>query len=415
MSRTSAVVALALLALLAVAAVVGTAGAVASDGHLTDEKDGTLDGAPADLTPLSNTTNYLSIGEMDRQTYLRGDVDVAAAAGMSAQRLHASHDDRVFDRRLESADSGRLALVRDRADRAAVQLRDLDARYDLLLSEYNNGTISDEAFLRRTARLSAQARTVNDHLQHVATSAEESADVSIPVALSTRLSDLQTRLVTLPDPIKQRIETGLAGGDPAVLYAGGSDDGLVLAAVEGDEFTRTATLRGAYAPDRPDQFEADEGRSAVLALQRGGELYPWAYDNAIGTPQVRGFGNTDVYLIRVDHPRGSLATYISGGTRDVFHEIQTQRADQLPVTSTANGANDNLNVTVGTTSPTGPMRVSLIQPSTGAPLDGTVRIDGETVGQTGSDGQLYTVQPTGQFRVNATAGTDSVTVSVSSA
>jgi hypothetical protein len=189
----------------------------------------------------------------------------------------------------------------------------------------------------------------------------------------------------------------------------------VLAAAEGVEFTRTATLRSARAPDRRDQFEADEGRSAVLALQRGGELYPWAYDNAIGTPQVRGFGNTAVYLIRVDHPQGSIESYLSGGTRDVFHEIQTQRAGQVPVTDTQTTVGSSLNVTVGTTAPTGPMRVTLIQPSTGAPLDGTVSIDGEEVGRTGDDGRLYTVQPTGQFRVNASTGTSSVAVTVPAA
>jgi hypothetical protein len=332
---------------------------------------------------------------------------------MSAQRLHATHDNRVFDSRLDATDAGRLALVRQRVDSAAARLDALDARYDTTLDAYSNGSLSEETFLRRVARLSTEAESINGHLQHVATSAEESPAFAVPVALSTRISELQTELVTLPDPVKQQVADGLSGqSDPTIVYAGGTDGGLVLASVVGDEFTRTATVRGAYAPDRRDQFEANDGRSAVLALQRGGELYPWAYDNAIGTPQVRGFGNTAVYLIRVDHPQGSIESYISGGTRDAFHEIQTQRASQVPVTDTTSSVGDSLNVTVRTTSSTGPMRVSLVQPSTGAPLDGTVFVDGERVGRTGADGALYTVQPTGQFRVNATTGENSVAVSV---
>jgi hypothetical protein len=397
--------------LLAAVVAVGTVGVVAA-GAAGPAAVGT---GGADLTAVPNTTNALTIGEPARQTYVRSDVDVVAAAAMSAQRLHARHDNRVFDSQL-AADAGGLDLVRDRVDRAETRLETLDGWYDATLGAYSNGTLSEEAFLRRIARLSAAAESVTDHLQHVTTRAEESPTVAVPVSLNTRISDLRTELVTLPDPVKQRVAEGLAGErEPSVVYAGGTGGGLVLAAAEGVEFTRTATLREARAPDSEDQFEADEGRSAVLALQRGGELYPWAYDNAIGTPQVRGFGNTAVYLIRVDHPQGSIESYLSGGTRDVFHEIQTQRAGQVPVTDTRTARGNSLNVTVGTTTPTGPMRVTLIQPSTGAPLDGTVSIDGTAVGRTGDDGRLYTVQPAGQFRVNASTGANSVEVTVPAA
>jgi hypothetical protein len=59
------------------------------------------------------------------------------------------------------------------------------------------------------------------------------------------------------------------------------------------------------------------------------------------------------------------------------------------------------------------MRVRLIQPSTNAPLEGTVFIDGRAVGETGDDGALWTVQPPGQFRVNATTGANTAEVTVS--
>lgn len=413
MSRTPALTALALL--LAVAAVTaGAAGALAADGGGSDTASPAVDGTPADVTGISNATNYLSVGAPDRQAYVRSDVDVTAAAGTSAERLRGSHADRVFDREFQSAEDDRLAPVRERVDGAENRLDRLDGRYDTLLAAYSNGTLSRETFLRRVARLSAETSSVEGTLQHVSTRVDESPGVSLPVALSTRISDLQTEQITLPDPVRQRVVAGLSGqSEPAVVYAGGTGDSLVLATVDGAEFTRTASVRGAYAPDQPDQFEEAEGRSVVLALQRGGELYPWAYDNAIGTPQVRGFGNTAVYLVRVEHPQGNLETYLSGGTRDAFHEIQTLRAGEIPVTATTSAPTDSLNVTVETTSPTGPMRVSLIQPSTGAPLDGTVRVDGDVVGRTGDDGELYTVQPAGQFRVNATTGANSAAVTVS--
>jgi hypothetical protein len=413
MSRSSALTALALL--LAVTAITaGAASTGATDSPPFDSTSPTVDGSPADVTVISNATNYLSVGTPDRQTYVRSDADVTAAAGMSVERLRGNYADRVFDREFQSAGGDRLTPVRDRVDAAEDRLDRLDARYDTLLDVYSNGSLSRETFLRRVARLSAQTSSVEGTLEHVSTRVDESPGTSLPIRLSTRISDLQTEQITLPDPVRERVRAGLSGrDDPAVVYVGGTTDSLVLATVDGEELTRTATVRDAYAPDQPDQFEEAEGRSVVLALQRGGELYPWAYDNAIGTPQVRGFGNTAVYLVRVEHPQGNLETYLSGGTRDAFHEIQTLRAGQIPVTATTTSPTDSLNVTVATTSPTGPMRVSLVQPSTGAPLEGTVRVNGEAVGRTGDDGELYTVQPAGQFQVNATTGANSAELTVS--
>jgi len=405
MRRKSALVALALLAVLAV--VTGTTGAVAPQADAR-----TVDDGFREMSGVENTTNYLSPESIDRSAYVRGDVDVAAAAGASAQRLQAEHERRVFDSRFDRAsETERIALVREEADSIEARLARLDARHAALLAAYSNGTLSAETTMRRFVVLSIEAESARDRLEHVS---ERADDLDAPVGLDTRLTDLQTTLVTLPNPVSDRAEAGLTGErDPAVVYAGGGQSGIVLATLDDGEFVRTATARSDYAPDQSDQFEEADGRDVILALQRGGELYPWTYENDIGGPQIRGFGNTGVYLIRVDYAHGVLQTYLSGGTTNAFHEIQTQNPDGVPVSETAIQATDSLNVTVETTTGTGPMRVSLIQPSTGAPLDGTVMVDGQFVGRTGDDGTLWTVQPTGQFSVNVTDGPNSVEVRAS--
>lgn len=408
MRRKSALVALALLAALAVVA--GTAGAVAPDAD-----DRTVGDGFREMSGVENTTNYLSPEATDRTAYVRGDVDVAAAASTSAQRLQADHERRVFDIRFDAAsETDRVDLVEETADNIEARLARLDASHAALLAAYSNGTLSAETTMRRLVVLSVEAEATRDRLEYVSERADDDIDASVPVSLETRLTDLQTALVTLPNPVGDRVEAGLAGErDPTVVYAGGDPDGLVLATVDDDDFVRTATVRGDYAPDQPDQFEMAEGRDVILALQRGGELYPWAYENDIGGPQIRGFGNTGIYLIRVNYPHGVLQTYISGGTTNAFHEIQTQNPDGVPVSDTPVQVTDSLNVTVETTTGSGPMRISLIQPSTGAPLDGTVRVDGDVVGRTGEDGTLWTVQPVGQFRVNASTGANTVEVTAS--
>lgn len=408
MRPKSTLVALALLAALAV--VTGTAGAVALDADAR-----TVDDGFRQISDVQNTTNYLSPGTTDRASYVRGDVDVAAAAGASAQRLQADHERRAFDVQFESeSGTDRVDLVRETTDSTEARLTRLDARHAALLAAYSNGTFSAETTMRRLVQLSVEAETARNHLEHVSSRVEDASDEAVPVSLERRLVDLQTVLVALPNPVTDRVEAGLAGErDATVVYAGGDSEGIVLATVDDGDFVRTASVRDEYAPDQPDQFEMAEERDVILALQRGGELYPWAYENDIGGPQIRGFGDTGVYLIRVNYGHGVLQTYISGGTTNAFHEIQTQDPGGVPVSDTTVRATDSLNVTVETTTDSGPMRVSVIQPSSGAPLDGTVRVDGDVVGRTGEDGTLWTVQPAGQFRVNVTEGPNSAEVTVS--
>ena len=413
MPRTSALAVLVALVLLAaLAAAVGPAGATAAE-----EGPDVLvvDGDRPAVSPVANTTNYLSLESTDRTAYVRADVDVAAAVGVSAQRLHARQDRAVFDARFEASESesDRVALVRETADIASARTDRLDDRHGALLRAYSNGSLSQETTLRRLARLSVAAEVSQNTLQHVSDRVDGSSRTSVPVTLETRISDLQTGVVSLPNPVADRVEAGLAGErDPLVVHAGGTENELMLATVDGGEFVRTATVRDSYAPDQPDQFEQAEGRAVILALQRGGELYPWVYENDIGGPQISGFGNTGVYLIRVDYGRGELRTYLSGGTTEPFHEIQTQRPGGVPVTGVTESAGDAVNLTLKTTTGSGPMRVQLAQPSTGAPLNGTVAVDGQVVGRTGDDGMLWTVQPDGQFRVNATTGAGSVDTTV---
>ncbi len=421
MSRKQALVALSLLAVLAAA--VGTASAVVpnsvpaeepiTDGAAGDNSTAVDDEFPI-VTAVPNTTNYLSVETTDRAAFVRSDVDVTAAAGMSAQRLQARHDNAVFDARIDTPETNHVVVVREQADSIEARLDRLDARHDALLTAYSNGSLSRETTLRRLARLSVRAETNRDRLQHVSDRVEDDPGVSVPVRLETRLSDLATVLVTLPNPVADRVEAGLAGQrDPSVVYAGGAENALVLGTVEDGEFIRTATVRDDYAPDQSDQFETSEERDVIAALQRGGDLYPWVYENDIGGPQIRGFGNTGVYLISVEYSHGTLQTYLSGGSTNAFHEIQTQNPEGVPVTGATSNATEALNVTVETTVDSGPMRVRLIQPASGAPLDGTVRVNGQVVGQTGDDGTMWTVQPAGQFRVNASTDANSVAVTVS--
>jgi hypothetical protein len=131
-------------------------------------------------------------------------------------------------------------------------------------------------------------------------------------------------------------------------------------------------------------------------------LYPWVSDNLQSINRIAGFGDSDVYLIDLSHPHGTVTSYIHGGSTNIFHEQHRQRPDAVPTRLTASNANDTLALRVNATTETGPMQISLSRETTNTPVDAVVRIDGRRVGTTGSDGRLWAIRPSGSFSVNAT-------------
>lgn len=407
MPRTTAAPVLAVLALLAV-----LAAGLAGGGAVADEPRATAAG-PAAVTAQTNTTNYLSPSAVTRQTTLRGDVDVAGAVAVGADRLHGRHADLAFDSRYAAAadEQERVAVVRSAADRTERRLATLDARQAALYRAFGNGSLSREAFVRKLTRLTAEAARERSYLQHVRETVANDFETRLPLGLDTRTVNLRSDLLVLPTPVADRLTAAVTGtGDPVTVYAQGSATGLVLSTVADGQYLRQATLRDAYAPGQPDQFEAADRQPIAAAFQRASDLYPWVFANAIGGPSIRGLGDTDAYLVEATHPHGEIDTYLHGGSADVFHELHRQPPDALPVTRDVTNATGDLRVTVNATVATGPMRVDVAGPD-GDPVDATVAVDATDASvRTGEDGEAWLVQPAGTFTVSA--ATDDARVNV---
>ncbi|MFB6308422.1 MAG: hypothetical protein ABEH35_03750, partial [Haloarculaceae archaeon] len=162
-----------------------------------------------------------------------------------------------------------------------------------------------------------------------------------------------------------------------------------------------------------DQFTQGDTHRINAANTRAFELYPWVTNHTV-SPTSRALGRTGIYRFHADHTQGELTAYIDGGTTNVFRESQ-----RLDPTSMLTGGNVTrtgtaVRVRVNRSHPTGPMRVSLSNPSTGVAVNGTVHINGQPVGTTGDDGHLWVIEPRGSTVVNATTDDgQSVTVTLS--
>jgi len=394
-----------LLSVLLVAAV-GVGFSTATE-HQTDER--------VSIVASENATNYLSppSDEVTREEYANATLEVGTAVAVDTQALHARHDQLVFDQQFQRAESEeeRVAIVRERADTIETQLGTLDRRHERLLEAYSDGQLTTEELLYHTVRIDAMAQRQRSVMDHARTTASNTPQTSVPFSLEVRFVGLASELVLIPSPVAEPVGTAIDGeADPQTVYVQASDDALVLATLEEDTYLREAVLRNERVPDAPDQFEESDQAAILAAFERGGQLYPWVFENALGDPSIRSFGDSSVYLIEADHPQGRLVTYLDGATTNAFREHHHNQPGAIPVSGTTSATDSGLEVTVETTAPTGPMRVSVTDGS-GEPVPADVAVDGQRVDSTDGNGQLWTVQPTGSFEVTAT-GPDGGTVSV---
>lgn len=382
------------------------AGAATSPHPALDPPEG-----PGAVVTLADTPNQATPSGVTRRTYAQADLDVASAVSVGATRIGGRHAELTLEERLERVETstGRLDVATDALTGVERRLDRLDDSQRRLLTAYSNDEVSTRTFLRRLGVVRVAAAQERALLDRLSERAEGSTRLSLPVETQTQIARLRGTLVALPNPVVDRIVAGTAGADGSqTVYLQAASDGLVAATIDDGTYLRQATLRADRSPGEPNQFTG-----ITLAYNRAGELYPWVFENAIGSPSLSGFGDSSVYLVESSHPQGELRAYLDGATRNVFHETQANAPETVPVALTRTASTDSLRLQVNATHPTGPMWVTVTRPDgpNATAVDATVRVNGQHVGTTGADGRLLTLQPAGSFRVNATAGTANVTLS----
>jgi len=358
------------------------------------------------ITPNTNGTNYLSPANPDTEGYERIGADVSSAASISAQTIHSEHDNQV------RADQLSINNPTSRALTANAQLNNVETRFKLieqrrerLYEAYEAGEIADRVLLRNlvTLQIIAKAQVKNYNR------AVDNTEIGIE-----RLSQLETLAdgVTPERPIVDLAAEAMSNGEGGqTLYLQGTEEGVAIATVSEGRFIRQATLLSERNFDGRDRFKLAQNISIgdddwatpqgySEAQTRLAELYPWAYDvRQIEPGAINPLSRT--YSFTVPNSQGELTTYFDGATRDVFHENQAGFVESYSIDGIISNRTESLRITLGLTHESGPLRVTV--EDDGQPVSGaTVRIDGEPVGTTNSDGRLWTVQPIEGFEVTAT-------------
>jgi len=358
------------------------------------------------VAPDNSSYTSPDSGVVTNEGYESASLNLGAAVQADAQTLRAEHDRRVFEAALEGAgtDSARAFVAEQRYELLETRYERLDEREQALIDAYGTGALGSELFLSELASL----RTALDTQVALREQARAQTSTSVP----ERVRNLEGALA-VDTPVVDRVaeaQRSVGNSEPVYILTG--EEFVSLATVSEGRFLRQATIhsgRDLTVGTDADQFRAAGSNPLGEASNRAAELYPLIYEEA-PSESVNEFpqlpGDSKVYVVTATYTEGVLQAYLDGATTDVFHEIHEQPLNRIEVSARTSVANGTLNVTVGRTSDTGPMRVTATNSQSGLPIQGATVSVGETeLGTTDAEGQLWGVEPSGPAELIVTTDT----------
>jgi hypothetical protein len=367
------------------------------------------------IASLNDTANHLTVEDdaVERTGMTADGLALATAIDGDTATVQSEFIRLSFEQSFESASSSseRTEAIRVAADRVESRKATLERRDRATVRAYANGSLSAAEFARERARIHQSAARLRTTIQRVDSTARADDSYSPSPATRTRLADLAGELEILQGPVSDHVNRASGGqANGQNIYVEASTDGYTLAYVTDDTYVRETYLGSERDENATDTFaDADVPRGNAARL-RGHELYPWVSNNSL-SPSIHGLGRSGIYRFTADFTAGELTAYIDGGTTNVFRESQRHKLAAMPVSNTVTSSNHSLSMRVNKTYETGPLHVEVTENGTDAPVDATVTVNGDVVGETGSDGRLWIVEPRGPDRVRATTD-DNETVSV---
>lgn len=360
--------------------------------------------APTDVTP-ENTTNVLLLDEVGASNVTEASTDLTAELDVQQRALRSQFRNYTVQERFRKAETrdDRRAVLLDATEQVAETTSRLHEREQAARTAYVTGSISAERYLTTLGYLRERAR----NQQRLLDTVDRLSRPGSPVR--DRTKHLESRLAPFLGPVRGHVASVVRGNaHPRPLYLAASRNGVVLSTFEraGGVFVREAVRT-----DRLDDEQPTEAMTTnVVENEIMAASYPWLMNETTGINTMVPRGD-DAWQVALDHPHGHVATWIDASTRQVYHETQRTFLEYYPAGPTEQHLEGDLLVTINRTYAGGPLQVTLTN-RTGAPLDGEVRINGEPVGRTGSDGTTWTLGRPGTYDVTVVHDSQRVRVTV---
>lgn len=378
--RTTALVALLLLAVPTAASPTGPA----ADGPAMAPSMLTLEpGQQGDfVTPSIDVSAALTIGHERGAERIRRETLVA----------------RLDEASNETAKQRILFLAATDIKRSATTLREHECASRLA---YRNGSSTVDDYARRLAINAARGQQLRLSIRTIGRLAETVPEITI------RDRILETRLIGLDGPVRERIRSTLDGsGAGSRIHVMASRNGTVLATFD----DRGRYLREAYRGDRWTRNTVGETTLPGI-VGRIRDTYPMAYNRSTSTSFTGGLGR-GIYAATLQLSSGTLEAHLDADTGKVFYEVRAGSPESMASDSVSTARTDTLRLVVNRSVPGGPLRIATIDSESGTPVDRPVVVDGRAL-RTGPDGVLWTLTPDDpQFSIRVATDDGPVAVTV---
>jgi hypothetical protein len=263
------------------------------------------------------------------------------------------------------------------------------------------GDIDAETYLVAVGRIHAEARSLEQFLGEPATTGTLYSLASPHEGLRPQISRARARLQSVVGPVRERVAGVVTGDRDRVRVHVTVGNGVMLSTIDGGQYVRET-----YRPDNVDSETSADYGDPISFVE---ETYPWTANNS-RAPSYSLLGNYAVFFT-TNHDHGELAMYADVTTNRVYVERQWKTLSGLPATFETTSAANNTTLLVSRTYAGGPVKLR-VENASGEPLDAAIRIDGDTVGETGFDGELWVLSPAGEYSVAATADGVTLTANV---
>lgn len=376
-----------LISLLIVAVVVAALGVpvagTGADGGADVDKAQQLQ--PVESTP--NTTRALMLDDVQRSDRDRATVSVTDAVQAETGAEAATLDERAVKIRLRNATTDDREAVRGLVNRTEARVEDLADREQRARDRYRDDEIGTTTYLGTIGAVNSEARALEARMDDLEELAAPYPD------LQDRVTGQQTRTVHYVGPLVDDVGAAVGGGDPTVQVAvAAGENGFSISAIRGGTFSREIVRTDA-------RDTAVGGVDLDAAQERIAELYPWSWANK-GDVSINTVGE-DVFRFQLSHDHGELESLLDTSSGAVYREVQTKSLSNLPVAPGPETTERNRTLTVSAPRPGWPVRIQVLN-RTGEPVEATVSVEDEQLGQTGSE-PIWYLSPAEPFNVTARA------------
>ena len=319
--------------------------------------------------------------------------NLGSSIGFAVDGTDAAMETAAVVQQIEAAESGverqrRILAAINRVERDELTLNSRQAR---AFSAHASGNLSDRELLDELVRIAATAREYDERLERIDTLAAETDGFSSP----TRLDEIQVALQVYEGPVREYALSAARGEVPATeVYVESSERSIVLSTVADGDYVREVV--------RLDRWDRGGGS---ISNDEAIDVTAASYPETAALRQPDAFGAGSVQRITIPHQFGTLRTFVSGGTQQVFVEHQRVALDSFPDSVPVAEAGDGFNITVDRSYAGGPVTVTVRDAETGEPLpDVTVTksvgdSNSQAIGTTNADGVVRTLSPAGSYRV----------------